>query len=118
MFITGGSQGLGLALAKLAASKGANVVVCSRTESKLQTAVREIEACASSQQKISYIAADVSSFDGAKAALANADVPDLVVCCAGGAKPGFFLEHTEADFEAALRTDYWTALSTAHVRLC
>lgn len=39
VFITGGSQGLGLALAQLLASKGANVTICSRTEAKLKEAV-------------------------------------------------------------------------------
>ena len=39
IFITGGSQGLGLALAQLVASKGADVTVCSRSRDKLQAAV-------------------------------------------------------------------------------
>lgn len=116
VFVTGGSQGLGLAFAKLLAAKGAHVVICSRTASKLAAAAKEIEAVrASPTQRVSFVSADVSSFEGAKAALAQCTQPDMVVCCAGGAKPGFFLEHTEADFEGALKTDYWTALSTAHV---
>ena len=62
-----------------------------------------------------YVAADVSTFAGADGAVrACRFTPDVVFCCAGGAKPGFFLEQEEADFELALRTDYWTALSTAH----
>ncbi|WFD36393.1 hypothetical protein MCUN1_003272 [Malassezia cuniculi] len=116
VFITGGSQGLGLALAKLLAARGANVVICSRSENKLELAVAQVRAARASPSLLaSYVAADVSSFDGASTALAKCPfVPDLVVCCAGGAKPGFFLRHSEADFHAALRTDYWTALSTAH----
>lgn len=35
-------------------------------------------------------------------------------CCAGGAKPGFFLEQTESDFEKGMKTDYWTSLATSH----
>lgn len=42
VLITGGSQGLGLALAELLASKGANVTICSRTESKLREAVEKV----------------------------------------------------------------------------
>lgn len=41
-------------------------------------------------------------------------IPDTVFCCAGGAKPGFFLEQTEEDFEHGMKTDYWTCLATAH----
>jgi 3-dehydrosphinganine reductase len=43
VFITGGSQGLGLALAELLAAKGANVTICSRTESKLREAVEKVK---------------------------------------------------------------------------
>nr|CDI54450.1 related to 3-ketosphinganine reductase [Melanopsichium pennsylvanicum 4] len=116
VLITGGSQGLGLAVAKLLATKGANVTICSRTESKLREAVQQvIKAAKSPQQRIEYIAADVSTFDGAKVAIDGCSmVPDTVFCCAGGAKPGFFLEQTESDFEKGIKTDYWTCLATAH----
>lgn len=40
--------------------------------------------------------------------------PDAVFCCAGGAKPGYFIQQTEDDFQAGIKTDYMTALSTAH----
>ncbi len=43
VLITGGSQGLGLALAELLAAKGANVTICSRTESKLREAVEQVK---------------------------------------------------------------------------
>ncbi|PWY99684.1 NAD(P)-binding protein [Testicularia cyperi] len=116
VLVTGGSQGLGLAVAQLLAAKGANITVCSRTESKLQQALDKIKSSAvSPDQKIRYVVADVSTFDGAKQAVKDCDVvPDTVFCCAGGAKPGFFLEQTEQDFEAGMKTDYWTSLATAH----
>ncbi|KAK0547297.1 3-dehydrosphinganine reductase [Tilletia horrida] len=126
VFISGGSQGLGLALAKLLASQGAVVTICSRTQSKLDAALLEIQAASRSSEHNSKpsnhraISADLSSFAGAKRALEEASsgtsgsVPDAVFCCAGGAKPGFFIEQTEKDFESGMRTDYWTALSTAH----
>lgn len=126
IFISGGSQGLGLALAKLLASAGANIVICSRSIAKLERGVVEIDVCKNAQltqrcrrnslQKITYVAADVSTFEGACEAIKKCPfVPDTVFCCAGGAKPGFFAEQTESDFEDAVKTDYFTALSTAHV---
>lgn len=76
-------------------------------------------SAASSTQRINYVAADVSTFEGARKAIDACEVvPDTVLCCAGGAKPGFFLEQTEADFEAGMKTDYWTCLATAHVSVC
>lgn len=43
IFITGGSQGLGLAVAELLASEGAHVTICSRTESKLREALEQVK---------------------------------------------------------------------------
>lgn len=40
--ITGGSQGLGLALAKLLASKGADITIVARSVSKLEKAAADI----------------------------------------------------------------------------
>ncbi|EPQ30953.1 uncharacterized protein PFL1_01142 [Pseudozyma flocculosa PF-1] len=118
VLITGGSQGLGLALAQLLASQGSNVTICARTESKLQSAVDSIRASAKTSapsQRIDYVAADISTFAGAQHVVASCPVvPDTVFCCAGGAKPGFFLSQTEADFQAGIKTDYLTCLSTAH----
>ncbi|WFC97208.1 hypothetical protein MBRA1_003874 [Malassezia brasiliensis] len=116
VLVTGGSQGLGLALAQRLASRGAHVVICSRTQSRLEAALREVEgARVDAAQELRYVAADVSTFAGAQEALAACGaVPDTVFCCAGGAKPGYFVEQDEADFEAAVRTDYFTALATAH----
>ncbi|PKI82274.1 hypothetical protein MVES1_003280 [Malassezia vespertilionis] len=108
VLITGGSQGLGLALARQLCAQGANIVLCSRTEAKLNEAVQQVK-------HISYVVADVSTFPGAASAVAQCPfTPDAVFCCAGGAKPGMFLEHTAQDFEASMRTDYMTALATAH----
>lgn len=117
VLITGASQGLGLALAKLLAAQGAHLVLCSRSQSKLDRALAEVESArVNKAQVFRVVAADVSTFAGASAALAQCGaVPDTVFCCAGGAQPGFFVEQTEADFEAAVRTDYFTALATAQV---
>ncbi len=41
--VTGGSQGLGLSVAKLLARKGANVVIVARNVDKLKAAVEELE---------------------------------------------------------------------------
>lgn len=80
--------------------------------------VRAQAAAKSNSQNIDYIAADVSTFEGAKRAIESCRVvPDTVFCCAGGAKPGFFIEQTESDFEKGIKTDYWTCLATAHVSL-
>ena len=123
VFITGGSQGLGLALAELVASKGADVTICSRSQAKLEEAVNQIKKSAGQTQIIAYLSADVSNFEGAQKALEIASghdegkvarVPDVVFCCAGASKPGYFLEQDESHFAEGIKTIYMTALSTAH----
>jgi short-subunit dehydrogenase len=44
VLITGGARGLGLALARELASKGASLILCSRTASQLEQARQELEA--------------------------------------------------------------------------
>lgn len=115
VFITGGSQGLGLALAKLLASRGAHVVICSRSESKLRKALEDVESCRQyKSQHLSYISADVSTFSAISTAIKNCSIPvDTVFCCAGAAHPGLFLNHTEEEFDKGIRLIYKTALCTA-----
>ncbi|KDN37592.1 NAD(P)-binding protein [Tilletiaria anomala UBC 951] len=117
VLITGGSQGLGLALAELLASKGANVTIVARNVDKLEQALEKIKKASASPktQSHAYISADVSTFNGAKQAVKKcSQVPDTLFCCAGGAKPGHFLEQEEQDFEMGLKMDYWTALASTH----
>jgi len=44
VLITGGARGLGLALARELASKGASLILCSRTAGQLEQARKELEA--------------------------------------------------------------------------
>ena len=63
VLVTGGSQGLGLALATLLASRGAHVVICSRSEAKLELALRKIETFRQQEkQHLSYVVADAVSY--------------------------------------------------------
>lgn len=43
MLITGASEGMGLSAAKMLAAKGANVILVSRSVSKLETALQEVQ---------------------------------------------------------------------------
>lgn len=131
-FITGGSQGLGMSLGITLASLGADVTFVARSEEKLQKAAQAaLEARQSPSQKVSYYSSDVSTFAGARQAIEWSSAPgephstheashpigrppDVVFACAGGARPGYFLNHTEDDFKAGTKTNYDTALATAH----
>ncbi len=58
--ITGASQGLGLEIAKKYVSAGANVMLCARSISSLNSVKRDLKKHASPEQKIITMAADVS----------------------------------------------------------
>ena len=58
--VTGGSQGLGLAIAKLLASRGANVVIIAQDLRKLEAAVNEIKSSAPSpDQRFLHLSFDL-----------------------------------------------------------
>jgi len=62
VLITGGSQGLGLAFAKLCFLKGAKVTIVSRTKSKLEQACEEIKKQGPVEgAKVQYLELDVSN---------------------------------------------------------
>ncbi len=116
--ITGGSEGIGLALAREFVRAGAHVSLMARGQAKLEAAASELQAvadgCASSS-KIRTFSMDTTVFEqvpvGAyrishpyivrilstqvtsamKAAQASLGPIDILVCCAGSAVPGLRL---------------------------
>ena len=87
--VTGGSKGLGKAMARGLTQAGANVVISSRNEDALKAAAREIGAGAAG--KVQYVVADMTSRDDVarlaeKAASAFGRI-DVLVNNAGDNKP-------------------------------
>ncbi|KAK9365650.1 hypothetical protein V1509DRAFT_632373 [Lipomyces kononenkoae] len=119
VIITGGSQGLGLALAKAAFSKGADVIIIARREAILQTAVADIEKLRVSEtQTVSYIAADISIASEAERVFTEIGrTPDVLMCCAGSSIPKLFVELTTNELTSGVVTNYFTSLYMAHAGL-
>ncbi|KAF9219888.1 oxidoreductase [Gyrodon lividus] len=119
IYITGGSQGLGLAFAKILAKKGANISIVARTQSKLDEALKELETLRTSPtqsfQAFSYSLASPSSSAAALAAATagHAEFPDAVFCCAGASHPMFFVEMGEGDIQEGMMDGYWVQAWTA-----
>jgi NAD(P)-dependent dehydrogenase (short-subunit alcohol dehydrogenase family) len=59
--ITGGNQGLGLAIARAYVEQGASVMLCARDERLLEAARAELAAVARSDQRVLAVPADVSN---------------------------------------------------------
>jgi 3-dehydrosphinganine reductase len=122
--VTGGSQGLGLAVAKLLASRGANVVIVAQNLAKLEAAASEIKLAAKSQdQRFHHLSFDLRDPSSAPTILSavtewnNGSPPSIVFCCAGHCIPGFFASSTIDTLRAQMDTIYWSAAYMAHAAL-
>jgi NAD(P)-dependent dehydrogenase (short-subunit alcohol dehydrogenase family) len=82
--VTGGNQGIGLAIARAMAAEGAAVAICARTESSLEGAAAEIRAAGGECRAVVCDVADPASTDAmAKTVEATLGVPHVVVANAG-----------------------------------
>ncbi|KAK2966898.1 hypothetical protein RJ640_028908 [Escallonia rubra] len=86
VFITGGSSGIGLALARHAASEGARVSILARGLDKLEEARESIRL--STGIEVTVFSADVRDFGAVKKAVEEAGEIDVLVCNQGVFVPG------------------------------
>ncbi|KAG1735866.1 uncharacterized protein EDB91DRAFT_1056011 [Suillus paluster] len=120
VYITGGSQGLGLALAKLVAGKGGHVSIVARTQSKLDDALKELEATRQNPEQVfKAFSFSLDTAEESAAALRAASdahgghVPDAVFACAGAAKPMYLLDMQAEDLTRGMANGYWVQAWTA-----
>jgi NAD(P)-dependent dehydrogenase (short-subunit alcohol dehydrogenase family) len=99
--ITGGGTGIGLATARLAAARGASVVLMGRRESKLRAAAESIGAAAS------YRVLDVTDGEAMKREFGSVGPIDHLVTCAAGITIGPFAELPEAAFRDFFEVKFW-----------
>lgn len=114
--ITGGSKGLGLAMAKTFAEAGGNVAIIARDGGSLAKAEAEIRAAAPGV-KVAAISADIRTAEGCEAAYAGAlkgiGQVDILVNNAGTSQRGGFLDVTDALWQDDLDLKLFAA-----IRLC
>ena len=114
--ITGGSKGLGLAMAKMFAESGGHVALVARGAEALEAAAAEIRAAAPGA-KVVTVPADIRTeqgcADAAAAAIAGLGQVDILVNNAGTSQRGPFLEISEALWKDDLDLKLMAA-----IRLC
>ena len=120
--ITGGSSGIGLAIAKMMVESGLDVVLVARNPQKLAAAEELLHKISEAQQKkvrIKSVAVDVSDRKMLENFLVpvcmNGNVPDLVVNCAGMAYPNYFERIDSNIFDQSVQinlTGTWNILKT------
>jgi 3-dehydrosphinganine reductase len=113
--ITGGSSGIGKALAQRLVRQEANVAIVARDSAKLTQAQAEILAQRLNEnQQVCIYSADVSDRLQAEQAMQQAiealGTPDLLVTCAGIAHPGYFQELPIEIFEQTMAINYFGSL--------
>jgi short-subunit dehydrogenase len=120
IFLTGGSSGIGLAMAKLLFAAGAHVHLFSRDKRRLESAIAELEASrANPSQQLSYKRLDVSKSRDVKrvmeSTVSDFGVPDVLINCAGMARPNYFEQISFDQFDRILKVNLYGAWNTTSV---
>jgi 3-dehydrosphinganine reductase len=113
--ITGGSSGIGQALAKLLVQQGANITLIARDRQKLLQAQQELQTVVVNQtQQINIATADVADRASITAvleqAIATLGAPNLLITSAGIVHPGYFSEIPLEIFERIMAVNYFGSL--------
>jgi NAD(P)-dependent dehydrogenase (short-subunit alcohol dehydrogenase family) len=113
VLITGGSRGLGMALARRFAEQGAKLVLCARNEDQLKSAKRDL---AELNADVLTVPCDVSDRKQVerlvRKTLEHYGRIDVLVNNAGIIKVGPVLSMTEEDFAEAMDVMFWGSVNT------
>jgi short-subunit dehydrogenase len=120
VYITGGSSGIGLGLAKLMAEKGASVIIFARRQQVLEAALKDICASGSAAgQRHACLPMDVANRQEVMSVLAGAvagyGVPDVLVNCAGRAIPRYFEDISYEQFDETQKVDLYGTWNTTSI---
>ena len=106
--VTGGSEGIGKAIAMALAKEGVDVAICARRKETLEATAKEIAAA--TDRKVIAIPADLTKDDDAKNFVTKAKAElgriDILVNNAGSSPGGVIETLTEADWAQSLQLKF------------
>lgn len=115
--VTGGSEGIGLAVARGLLARGAGVVLLARDTGKLERAAAGLGRAAAGGQVVDWVSADVAHYPALEAAVAEVEKrhgpPWFAIGCAGFARPGWFHEQPVETLRAMTEVNYLGGLHLA-----
>jgi len=109
--IAAASKGIGKATALGLAREGVDVVICSRSESNLQTTAEEIRV--ETGVTVQVVAADVSQAEDCQKVLEVAGAVDILINNAGGPPRGYWDQFTDDDWLNAFHLNTMSAIRLA-----
>ncbi len=120
VYLTGGSSGIGLAIAKALAARGANIVMFARNRAGLETALKEVRTHQIRDlQRFGCQPLDVSEYQEVKrvmvAAVEANGVPDLLINCAGRSMPNYFDQIPFEQFDEIIKVNLYGTWNTCSV---
>ncbi len=117
--VTGGSSGIGVALARQLADQGANVWLLARQENVLKESTARLSSAHG--QRHGYVVADVTAWDQVQAAVESVrrevGVPDLLINSAGITYPGYVEEIPLEIFHQVMDTNYFGTVNAVRAVL-
>jgi short-subunit dehydrogenase len=120
-FIIGGSEGIGLSLAKEMLFRGCSVLIVSRSLGKLQKAAEILHPYIQSGTQLKILAADASDYDLLKekleAEISQGIHPYFLFNCAGRALPDYFENITPKQLSDTLKVNVLTVWNPVHICL-
>jgi 3-dehydrosphinganine reductase len=116
-FITGGSSGIGLELARALAKRGHPIALFARNAGRLEDAVRVLKAEVPDAMILAFptdVGDRAQVTQAVQTAISHLGAPAWAIANAGFAEPGEFLSQALDAHEMQMRTNYMGALYFAH----